>query len=96
VPARLPTIHFSASFSLKKARNLSVNFAAHFNPSRPSDHLAVPSLDLEVAQRQPEKYWPDLLHLLTAGFGTSRTLGDVRLESAKWANADIDDPERPG
>jgi hypothetical protein len=31
-----------------------------------------------------------LLHLLTAGFGTSRTSRDVRLESAKWAKADID------
>src|SRR5262249_47577459 len=31
-----------------------------------------------------------LLHLLTAAIGTSRTSGDVRLESAKWAKADID------
>jgi hypothetical protein len=29
-----------------------------------------------------------LLHLLTAGFGTSRTSGNVRLESGKWAKAD--------
>jgi Isochorismatase family len=30
-----------------------------------------------------------LLHLLTTGFGTSRNSGDVRLESAKWAKADL-------
>jgi hypothetical protein len=29
------------------------------------------------------------LHLLTTGIGTSRTSGDVRLESAKWAEADV-------
>jgi hypothetical protein len=31
-----------------------------------------------------------LLHLLTAGYGTSWTSGNVRLKSAKWAKADID------
>ena len=31
-----------------------------------------------------------MLQLLTAGFGTSRTSGDVRRKSAKWAKADID------
>jgi hypothetical protein len=31
-----------------------------------------------------------LLHLLTAGYGTSRPLRNVRLESAKWVKADID------
>jgi hypothetical protein len=31
-----------------------------------------------------------LLHLLRAGFGTTRSSGDVRLESAKGAKADID------
>src|SRR5262245_49863293 len=31
-----------------------------------------------------------LLRLLTAGYGTSRTSRDVRLESAKWGKADID------
>ena len=31
-----------------------------------------------------------LLHLLTAASGTSRTSRDVRLESAKWAKADVD------
>jgi hypothetical protein len=31
-----------------------------------------------------------LLHVLTTAYGTSRTSGDVRLESAKWAKADID------
>jgi hypothetical protein len=31
-----------------------------------------------------------LLHLLTTGYGTSRTSRDVRLESAKWAKADIE------
>jgi hypothetical protein len=31
-----------------------------------------------------------LLHLLTSLHGTSRTSGDVRRESAKWAEADID------
>jgi hypothetical protein len=28
--------------------------------------------------------------LLTAAYGTSQTSGDIRLESAKWAKADID------
>jgi len=32
----------------------------------------------------------DLLHLLAAGCGTSRTSRDVRPESAKWAEADTD------
>jgi hypothetical protein len=31
-----------------------------------------------------------LPHLLTTGYGTSRASGNVRLESAKWAKADID------
>jgi hypothetical protein len=31
-----------------------------------------------------------LLHLLTAGVGTFRTSQDVRLESAKWGKADLD------
>jgi hypothetical protein len=31
-----------------------------------------------------------LLHRLTAGNGTSRTSEHVRLESAKWAKADIE------
>jgi hypothetical protein len=31
-----------------------------------------------------------MLHLLTAGYGTSRTSQDVRLESAKWGKADLD------
>jgi hypothetical protein len=31
-----------------------------------------------------------LLQLLTAAYGTSRTSQDVRLESAKWGKADID------
>jgi hypothetical protein len=31
-----------------------------------------------------------LLHLLTTGYGTSRTSRDVRPESARWARADID------
>ena len=35
-----------------------------------------------------------MLRLLTAGYGTSRTSGDVRLESAKWAKADIDQVRR--
>ena len=30
-----------------------------------------------------------------SGFGTSRTSGDVRLESAKWAKADIDPGPSP-
>jgi len=29
-----------------------------------------------------------MLHLLTAGYGTFRTSGNVRLESGKWGKAD--------
>jgi hypothetical protein len=35
-----------------------------------------------------------LLRLLTAGYGTSRTSGEVRPESAKWAKPDIDPVSR--
>jgi hypothetical protein len=31
-----------------------------------------------------------LLRVLAAAYGTSRTSGDVLLESARWAKADID------
>jgi hypothetical protein len=35
-----------------------------------------------------------LLHLLRSAYGTSRTSGGVRRESAKWAKADIDEIAR--
>src|SRR5262245_13837216 len=51
--------------------------------------LDLPTSILSRADEVIEKA-ADLLRLLTAAFGTSRTSGDVRLESAKWAKADID------
>src|SRR6478735_6980716 len=40
-------------------------------------------------RRRDSRIRAALLRSLTAGFGTSRTSADVRLESAKWGKADI-------
>src|SRR5262249_11988431 len=59
--------------------------------TRPWPHRAA---DAARPRRRGDRIIPasacTLLHLLTAGYGTSRTSRDVRLESAKWTRPDIE------
>jgi hypothetical protein len=76
-PAELPVLQstkFELVINLTTANTLCVKISDDLLSLRRGDRIIIRAA---------------LLRLLTAGYGTSRTSGDLRVESTKWAKAAI-------